>query len=62
MAVFFLAHFFGMLSSVMTMMSDGIPGMLTSGVIVSFIASIILYIKGAFAEEWMLNPNGNTSG
>ena len=61
MVAFFLAFSFGKLSSVLSMMANEIPEMLTSGVILSFVASVLLYIKGAFIEGWKLNPNGNTS-
>ena len=44
-----------------TRVSEMVPALLTAGVVTSFLASVILYIKGAYAEKWKLNPNAITS-
>ena len=40
--------------------SETLPAMLTSGVVLSFIGSVVLYAKGNIVERWRLNPNGNS--
>lgn len=57
MSMFFVAH---LADLGITQLSETLPVMLTSGVIISLFASVVFYIKGSFVKQWKLNPAGNS--